>query len=125
MTIIQTGQIRYSSKIIVNVKLDYLPADLLQSDACNDRCSNILDGQVTAGDTKTVSIRSSYLAGTSYTFSVEIEFGRMYIGIFTLVVKVNPVIAQKYFTNVGTDNALTIEVNPAYLSLVGPKDDVL
>ena len=126
VTIIQTGQIRYSSKIIINVKVDYLPRELLQSDDCNDRCSNVLDGEIVSGDSKAISVRSSYLAGTSYTFSIEIEFGHMYIGLFSFEVKVNPTVAQKYFTNVGTSKALLIEVNPAYLSLVTvDKDDVL
>ena len=44
VTLVQTGQIRYATKIIVNVKLDYLPKNLLQSADCNDRCSNVLDG---------------------------------------------------------------------------------
>ena len=72
ITIIQTGQIRYSTKMIVNIKLDYMPKELLQSPDCNDRCSNVLDGELVSGDTKAVSIKSSYLAGTSYSFSVEI-----------------------------------------------------
>ena len=79
----QTGQIRYSTKLIVNVKVDYLPKDLLQSSDCNDRCSNVLDGKMVAGDTNAISVRSKYLAGTTYTFSVEIDFGRSYIGAFT------------------------------------------
>ena len=70
--------------MIVNIKLDYMPKELLQSPDCNDRCSNFLDGQLIGGDTKAISIKSSYLAGTSYSFSVEIEFGRTYIGSFTL-----------------------------------------
>ena len=72
LTILQTGQIRYSSMIIINLKLDYMPKSLLQSSDCNDRCSNILDGKLIAGDMDAVSIRSIYLAGTSYSFSFEI-----------------------------------------------------
>ena len=43
-----------------------------------------MDGKLTAGDMQAVSIKSSYLSGTSYSFSIEIEFGRSYIGQFTL-----------------------------------------
>ena len=39
VTLVQTGQVRYSTKIMINVKLDYMPLDLIQSTACNDRCS--------------------------------------------------------------------------------------
>ena len=42
LTIVQTGQIRYTQKIIVNVKLDYLPKVLIQSTDCQSRCSGIL-----------------------------------------------------------------------------------
>ena len=80
----QTGQIRYSSKMVININLDYLPRRLIQSSDCNDRCSNVLDGKLTSGDMQAVSIKSSYLAGTTYSFSIEIEFGRSYIGKFTL-----------------------------------------
>ena len=70
--------------MVVNINLDYLPRKLIQSSDCNDRCSNVMDGKLTAGDMQAVSIKSSYLAGTSYSFSIEIEFGRSYIGQFTL-----------------------------------------
>jgi len=67
---IQTGQIRYDSKIIVNIKLDYLPKPLLQSSDCSNRCSNILDGKLISGDKDAISIKSSYLPGSNYAFSV-------------------------------------------------------
>lgn len=70
MTLTQTGQIRYSTKIVVNVNIDYLPKNLLQSTDCNDRCSNVLDGHILSGDSEVVSIRASYLAGTGFTFSI-------------------------------------------------------
>lgn len=56
----------------MNIKLDYLPRNLIQSPDCNNRCSNILDGRIVAGDSNTVSLRSSYISGTAYTFSFEI-----------------------------------------------------
>ena len=121
LTIIQTDQIRYSSKIIVNIKLDYLPKKLIQSEDCNDLCSNVLDGKLTAGDTQTLSITSKFLPGTTFSFSVEIEFGRPYIGSFTLEITVNPTIANKYFINVAP-STLTVDVNPALLSTLD-KDD--
>lgn len=107
--------------IIINLKLDYMPKSLLQSSDCNDRCSNILDGKLVAGDMDAVSIRSVYLAGTSFSFSFEIEFGRSYIGSFTLEVGVSPSIAQKYFGNVDTSDKLRVEVNPAFLSKVSDR----
>ena len=61
-----------------------MPKKLIQSADCNDRCSNVLDGKLTAGDMDAVSIKSTYISGTTYSFSVEIDFGRSYIGKFTL-----------------------------------------
>jgi hypothetical protein len=65
------------------MKIDYLPSELIQSSDCLDACSNVINGEIVKGD-EAISIRSSYIAGTSYSFSIEIEFGRSYIGIFTL-----------------------------------------
>lgn len=80
MKIIQTGQIRYQTKIVLNVKLDYLPKPLLQSTECNDRCSSVLVASITKGDSGAVSTKSSFIPGSSYAFSIEIDFGRSYIG---------------------------------------------
>ena len=106
----------------MNLKLDWLPKELLQSADCNDRCSNVLDGKIISGDSQAVSIRSYFLAGTSFSFSMEIEFRRTYIGAFTLEVRVSEVIANKYYTQVGTSQPLTVEVNPALLSRLGDDD---
>ena len=48
---------------------------------------------------------------------MEVEFGKEYIGVFELEVKVNDEIGRKYFSGVGLSNGLVVEVNPAYLSL--------
>ena len=116
LTIIQTGYIRYSRKIIVNIKLDYLPKALIQSSDCQNECSNVLEGRIISGE-KAVSIRSRYIAGTSYSFAMEVEFGKDYIGVFELEVRVNDEIGRKYFQGVGVSNKLVVEVNPVYLSL--------
>ena len=42
---------------------------LLQSLDCNDQCSNILDGKIISGE-KAISIRSKYIAGTNYSFTM-------------------------------------------------------
>ena len=103
----------------MNVKIDYLPKELLQSKDCNDRCSNILDGNVVGN--QPVSIKSSFLAGTSYAFSIEIDFGRKYIGAFSLEIEVNPSIAQQYFNNIDASEKLVVQIDPKFLSLVQEK----
>ena len=100
----------------MNIKLDYLPKALIQSSDCQNECSNVLEGRIISGE-KAVSIRSRYIAGTSYSFAMEVEFGKDYIGVFELEVRVNDEIGRKYFQGVGVSNKLVVEVNPVYLSL--------
>lgn len=69
VTFLVTGQIRYETKVVLNVKLDYLPPDLMQAKECNDRCSQVLVATVTQGD-KPISIKSSYVAGSRFTFNL-------------------------------------------------------
>ena len=47
VSLIQTGQVRYATKIVINVKLDYMPLSLIQSDDCFDSCSQVLIANVT------------------------------------------------------------------------------
>ena len=101
---------------MINVKADYLPQKLLQSSDCNDRCSSVLVAEVLSGDTGVVSIKSKFIPGSSYSFSVEVDFGRSYIGKFSLAVKINPVVGNKYFGTVGFAHKLIVDVQPAYLS---------
>ena len=49
VTLIQTGQIRYSTRIVVNIKIDYLPQELLQSLECTDKCSQVLVATILSG----------------------------------------------------------------------------
>lgn len=109
------GQIRYSTRIVLNIQIDYLPKQLLQSADCNDRCSQVLVAQVLSGD-KPTAIKSSYVAGSRYSFSVELEFGKPYVGKFRLEVKVNPALSR-YFNPVSIANSFAADVNPAQLTL--------
>ena len=76
-----------------------------------------MDGRITAGDREIVSIKSNYLPGSSYSFAMEVDFGRTYIGQFTLEVTLNPEIATQYYPGIGT-SSFVIVVNPAILSKV-------
>ena len=69
LTMIQTGYIRYSTRIIINIKVDYVPRELLQSNDCMNECSNVLEGTILSGS-KPISIKSKYIAGTTYSFSM-------------------------------------------------------
>lgn len=98
VTLSMLGQIRYSSKVVINIKIDVLPKALLQSKDCNDRCSGVINANVLSGDQPT-SVRSSYISGSRYTFSVELEFGKPYINKFKVEIKVNPSLTS-YFNPV-------------------------
>lgn len=68
----------------MNIKADYLPKGLLQSQECHNSCSQILVGTILPSSTPFTSMRSEYIVGTSYSFTVEIEFSRSYMQSFTL-----------------------------------------
>lgn len=54
------------------------------------------------------------------------DFGREPIGMFTIQVGIQASIASKYYSSIDTSNRLTIDVNPALLSIyTGSKDDKL
>ena len=50
LDIAQIRQVRYSTRIMINVKLNYIPRDLLQSKACNDRCKSVVTVNMVSGD---------------------------------------------------------------------------
>lgn len=118
------GEVRYSTSMVVNVKVDYLPPELLQSPDCNDRCSGVLDIEIVEG-MRALNVRSMYLAGTSYDFAVRLEFGKPLVEEFVLEVEINRVIGQKYFRDIDTSRPLVIGIDPALLLAVegdGPSD---
>jgi cysteine-rich repeat protein len=115
VTFLVVGQIRYQTKVVLNVKIDYLPKKLLQSNDCNDRCSQVLVATVTQGD-KPISVKSSYVAGSSFTFNLELEFGRPYMNKFTVQISINQILAG-YFQGCSIVDPYSFDVNPAQLAL--------
>ena len=109
------GQIRYSTKVVLNIKVNYLPKSLLQSRDCNDRCSQVLVATVLNGDQPT-SVKSSYISSSRFTFTVELEFGKPYINKFTVEIKVHPSLAS-YFGSVSITKKVTFDVIPSKLTL--------
>jgi hypothetical protein len=99
-----------------------MPKTLLQSADCKNKCLNILIGEIVRGDSNVLSITSEYIPGSSYSFSMEIEFGRNYIGEFEIQVKIDPAIGRKYFGNVSANQMINITVNPAFLSEIDNRD---
>lgn len=63
---------------------------------------------IISGDTGALSVKSRFIPGSSYSFSVEIDFGRSYIGQFSVELKINPAVGNKFFGTVGTSNTLVV-----------------
>lgn len=122
ITITTVGQIRKSSSIVLNVKLNYFPDSLLESKECSNKCNQVLVGKVIQGDIP-VSITSEYIPGTSYTFALFLEFGRSYMGSFKLSVSVSNQYL-KYFGSIPVNN-LEVDIQPSYLLAVADKDEKL
>ena len=77
LTFISTGQAHLFGKIVLNVRVNYLPQELIKSaNDCANKCNNVLAVKIVSGDMSTTGIRASYVPTTSYSFSIEIDFGR-------------------------------------------------
>ncbi len=72
--------------------------------------ANVLEGD------KPISVKSSYVSGSRYSFSVDLEFGKPYMGKFKVEIKVNPSLTR-YFNNVQITNGFVTDVNPSQLTL--------
>jgi len=75
--------------------------------------------KIVSGDSSATSIVASYIPTTSYSFSIEISFGKEPIGLFGVQVGINSNLVQKYFSGIDVSRTLNINVNPAYLATVG------
>lgn len=118
LSITQSGQSHLTNKIVLNVRLNYLPSDLLKSAVdCKNSCNGVLEVAIVKGFNTFVSIKSTYIATTTYSFSIEIDFGREPIGLFTAEIGIKQGIALKYFSGVDTSQKLKVDVNPSFMSL--------
>jgi hypothetical protein len=99
------------------VKLNYLPQSLLKSSVCNtfNNCKKVLDIDVVSGFKKYTSIVSKYIAGSSFSFSITVDFGIEPIGIFDIKIGVKSEFAS-FFSGVDITPTITVTVNPALLS---------
>ena len=77
----------------------------------------MLDVKIVEGFKSVVSIKASYLPKSTYSFSVEFDFGREPIGLFKAEVYLNQGIALKYFSGIDTSQILLVDVNPAFMSM--------
>jgi hypothetical protein len=112
-----TGQSHLYGKIVLNVQVNYLPVSLIQSaNDCRNQCNDVLSVQIISGDTSAISIVASYIPTTSFSFSIEIDYGREPIGIFTARIGINPRLVQRYFSGIDVSRTVSVTVNPAFLA---------
>ena len=115
------GQSRLFGKVILSIKVNYLPKVLLDSvNGCNDYCKNVLAVN-TQGVRSAVSINVRYIPTTSFLFSIEVDFGQQSIDLFSLEIGINQGLRQ-FFTGVDISKKLTIDVRPVYLATVEKLD---
>jgi cysteine-rich repeat protein len=116
VTLNSTGQVHTFSNIYANVRINYLPTNLSQNNCsrCND---NILLVNLTSRPLTQPRITTSYIRGSSYTFSVRFEFPSEPISEFSATVQINPSLAQTYFQGVDVSQVITLNVNPAVMAL--------
>lgn len=102
-----------------------MPRALLTSaNDCKDACGSVLTTQIVNGFRGAKSITARYIPTTSFIFSIEIDFGREPIGQFTVDIGVNQQLKNQYFSGIDVSKKLTIEVNPAYLSMQNAKESI-
>ena len=79
-------------------------------------CEKILEVRFISGDRGFISIKTKYIPTTSYTFSIEIDFGREPIGMFTAEIGIPSRIAYQYFNSIDVSQKLRADINPAFMS---------
>ena len=84
-----TGQTHLFGKIVINVKLNYLPTNYTQMLSKCTICESVLHVELINGQNSYMSIKSSYIKSTSYSFSIEIDFGREPIPNFVAKISLN------------------------------------
>lgn len=119
-----SGQSHQWGKIILNVRVNYLPDALIQSSDCANSCKNILSVKIVSGDSSAVSIQVSYIPTSSYSFSVVIDYQKEPIGLFTAQIGINPSLVSKYFNGINTSSQLTVNVNPSFLAVATTGDSL-
>lgn len=67
----ERGQSHLYGKIVLNVRVNYLPLALVNSAIdCKNQCNNVLDVKIVSGFTGAKSITARYIPTTSFIFSI-------------------------------------------------------
>lgn len=114
------GMSHLFGKIILNVRFNYMPRELKDSPKERDNIFKVL-----SNSNIPLSVASSYIETTSYTYVVVYDFRRVEpIPEFLTRVEINPEVKDKYFPNVVV-TPLFVRVNPAFMARLDDQKDVL
>jgi hypothetical protein len=120
-----TGTSHLYGTIIVNLKLNYLPANLTNPiTPCTALCEQILNISISAGYNSYTAITVQYFPGT-FSFAIEVQFGIEPIPKFTIQATINQNIAGAYFPGINASGVFSFPINPAFLSIFDSVPDLL
>jgi cysteine-rich repeat protein len=120
------GQSRLYGKVVLNVRLNFLPRPLITSaNDCKDACGSVLTAKVTKVAKGPKSITARYIPTTSFLFSIEIDFGMEPLNQFTVEIGLNQNLKNQYFSGIDTSKKLTLEISPVFMSMQEPRDVAL
>lgn len=73
---------------------------------CASNCGNVLDVKIISGFASSTAIISKFIPTSSYSFSVEVQFGKEPIGLFRVRIGIACGIALKYFAGIDVSQKL-------------------
>ena len=114
------GMTHLYGKIVLNVKINFLPQELLDSSSERDNIFKVL-----TNTNLPVEVRSSYMDHSSYTYVIIYDFKKVEpIPEFLTRIEVKPEIKAKYFNEVAV-TPLFLKINPAYMARQDEDQDML
>jgi hypothetical protein len=101
----QTGQSFNDNKVILNVKLNWLPPTFIGND-CR-KCNNALLVTVTQCPYQP-HVSVNYMVNTSYSFAIIVELTPGQLCSFNIKVQIHPSLQTPYFTGVDISDQLIV-----------------
>jgi cysteine-rich repeat protein len=106
-----TGQTHTEGKVTQNIRASWLPANLT-----NGTCSDCLDVKVVSGpQPRGINVR--YVPGTSYSFSVEFDYGYEPIPDFRYQARINPKLQNSYFQGIDISSVVGSNLSPNLMAV--------
>lgn len=116
----QTAQSMALGKATVNIRVNWIPQEIIRQQACRD-CNNLFKIDITKGGPGAL-ITTNYLPGTSYSFSIVFDFmNNAPVQQFCANIQISPEFQRTYFSGIDASQVLNVVYDPAVFSL---KEDV-